>query len=367
MMSKILKTLLKFSVLALLITTPAQALDDWQPLPAVEITRIAFGSCAQQWQPQSIWNKVAEASPDLFLFVGDAIYGDWHGDKPFTPTRKSLEADWNKLASIPEFESIRKQVPFMATWDNHDYGSHNGGAEFELKEMTKDVFLNFFGEPDDSQRRSTPGIYDAKVFGPPGKRVQVILLDTRWFRSPFKADPRSAEQRKAIGKVGKYVPNTDKSASVLGEAQWLWLAEQLQQQAELRLIVSSTQIIPDQKSMDEWGAFPHERQRLFDLIKSYGANGVLLVSGNVHFSELSKIDAGNYPLYDFTASGMTHVNPAYAAAPNRYRVDAPYLGQNVGLIEIFWNKMPEPLIRLSTLGIEEQKGLYFEISLGNLK
>jgi len=341
-------------------------LRPWQPLPDGAINRIAFGSCAKQWEPQPIWNAVLAVDPDLFLFVGDAIYGDWHGEKAFTPTVDSLQADWDRLAAIPEFAAMRKQVPFMATWDNHDYGSHDGGAEFGLKETSKSVFLDFFGEPEDSPRRQTPGIYDARILGPEGRRVQVILLDTRFFRSDFRRDPRSPEARKAIGKVGKYLPNNDTAATLLGETQWQWLEKQLKQPAELRLIVSSTQIVANEKGMDEWGAFPRERQRLFDLIDSTGANGVLLLSGNVHFTEVSKYEGGRYPLYDFTASGMTHVTPAYASAPNAYRVAGPFVEHNVGLVEIDW-EAPDPVVRLRALGVDGRDGFKYELSLGELK
>ena len=353
-------------MLTLLISTSAHTLNDWQPLPEHEITRIAFGSCAKQWEPQPIWKAVAAEKPDLFLFVGDAIYGDWHGDKPFTPTAESLQADWDRLAALPDFVAVRKQFPFMATWDNHDYGSHNGGSEFALKGMTKQQFLDFFGEHEDSTRRKTPGIYDTRIFGPEGRRVQIILLDTRSFRGTFILDPRSTPERKAIGKVGKYLPNDDKAASLLGDAQWQWLEEQLKQPAELRLIVSSTQIIANEKGMDEWGVFPRERQRLFDLIKTTGASGILLLSGNVHFSELSKTDVGGYPLYDFTASGMTHVNPDYAGAPNGYRVAGPFVEHNIGLVEIDW-EMPDPVIRLRALSLDAHNGFMYELSLGELK
>jgi alkaline phosphatase D len=349
------------------LSSSAQALDDWQPIPSGIITRIAFGSCAKQWEPQPIWKTVAAAKPDLFLFVGDAIYGDWHGDQPFIPTETSLRADWDKLASKPEFVLVRRQMPFMAIWDNHDYGSHNGGAEFELKEMTRKLFLDFFGEPKNSQRRTTPSIYDARIFGSEGQRVQLILLDTRSFRGPFKADQRSAEERKAIGKVGKYLPNDDPSATILGETQWQWLKKQLAKPAELRLIVSSTQIIPNEKGMDEWGVFPHERQRLFDLIESSGTHGVLLLSGNVHFSEVSKIQLVQYPLVEFTSSGMTHVNPTYAKAPKKYRVAGPYVEHNIGLVEIDWQTDPSPRIRLTALGVGDRQGFSYEFALSNLK
>ncbi len=167
---------------------PASALDDWLPLPTGVVHRIAFGSCAKQWEPQPIWTAVAAVEPDLFVFLGDNIYGDFDGEKPFIPTRESFEADWAKLAAKPELQAVHEHVPFMATWDNHDYGKHDGGAEFAIKQTSKQVFLDFFGEPTASSRRTRPGIYDARVFGPEGRRVQVILLDNRWFRGPLDID-----------------------------------------------------------------------------------------------------------------------------------------------------------------------------------
>ncbi len=46
--------------------------------------------------------------------------------------------------------------------------------------------LDFFEVPADDIRRQREGVYWSQVFGPAGKRVQVILLDTRYFRSPLK-------------------------------------------------------------------------------------------------------------------------------------------------------------------------------------
>ncbi|MDA0348331.1 MAG: hypothetical protein O3C43_17955 [Verrucomicrobia bacterium] len=58
-----------------------------------------------------------------------------------------------------------------------------------MKVETQKLFLDFFNEPVESARRQREGIYDAKVFGPKGKRVQIILLDTRYFRGPLKPKP----------------------------------------------------------------------------------------------------------------------------------------------------------------------------------
>jgi len=365
-----IKQLVTTLLLTLSVITSVFAENNWQPLPTGTVPRIAFGSCAMQFKPQPIWNTIVKLKPDLFLFLGDNIYADFDGKKPFTPTKKTLQRDWNMLANEPNFKAFRQQVPVMATWDNHDYGKHNGGAEFELKEMTKTAFLNFFGEPKDSKRRKTPGIYDAKIFGEEGKRVQVILLDTRYFKGPFIKDKRIKEEKKAAGltgSMGNYIPNQDPNVTLLGKAQWIWLEAQLKKPAELRLIVSSTQVIPDEKAMDEWGNYPLERQRLFRLIKETKANGVIILSGNVHFTEVSKLTNFPYPLLEFTSSGMTHFKKAYAEAKNAYRVAGPDANINFGFIEIDWSVKPTPLIRFIAINLGDTIAYEYSVPLANLQ
>ena len=313
-------------------------------------TRIAFGSCAFQWVEQPIWDGINATRPDLFLFLGDAIYGDWHGEKPFVPTEESLQKDWQTLGEKPGFQALRQRAQVMATWDNHDYGTHNGGAEFSLKDVSKRLFLDFFDEPEDSERRSRSGIYESKVFGPPGRRVQVVLLDTRYFKGPFVKDPRSKEEKSAAGlsgSLGNYLPNRDPKVSLLGSEQWNWLEKVLSEPADVRIIASSTQIIPDQKGMDEWGNYPLERERLFALIKNTGAKPAVLLSGNVHFSEISQLTDLEAPLVEFTSSGMTHNDEPYSEYPNPYRIAGPYKEKNFGLVDINWSDEGLPSVVLS--------------------
>jgi alkaline phosphatase D len=165
----------------------------------------------------------------------------------------------------------------LATWDDHDYGANDAGAEYPKKRESQQVFLDFFGVPKDHPRRKQEGVYNAHVFGPPGKRVQVILLDGRYFRSPLKKGYQPGEPGE--GRRGKYSPNTDPDATMLGEAQWRWLAEQLKVPAEVRLIGSGIQVVADEHGSETWGNFPNERRRLFRLIRDSKASGVVLLSG----------------------------------------------------------------------------------------
>jgi len=343
---------------------PAYALDHWQSLPEGQVSRVAFGSCAFQWVEQPILRAVVAAAPDVYLSLGDAIYGDFDGKTTFDVTPESLRTEWRKLGDNPDWQRLVSEVPIVdGTWDNHDYGHHSAGAEFPLKGESKEIFLDFFGEPADSARRERPGLFDASIHGPEGRRVQIVLLDTRTFKSP----PVLAERPEgAGGSLGKYAPNEDPEATLLGEAQWSWLEEQLGQPAEVRLIASSGQIVADEKGMDEWGNYPLERRRLFDLIAKTGANGVVFLSGNVHFSEISATDEGPYRLFDFTSSGLTHVNEEYARAPNRHRVAGPYNDVSFGLVEIDWEAEGGPVLAMTAIDIEGRAAFELSVPLAYL-
>jgi alkaline phosphatase D len=333
------------------------------------VHRIAFGSGIFQWNEQPIWKTVVTAKPDLFIFNGDAIYADFDGKKVVPVTKESLVAEWQKMAVLPNYQFLKKNVPIMATWDNHDYGKHDGKADFHLKEFSQKTFLDFFDEPNDSKRYTTPGIYDAKIFGPEGKRVQIILLDNRYFKGPFVLKEYKEGERETLGlsgSMGKYAPNNDPSVTFLGANQWQWLETQLQKPVEIRFIVSGTQIIPDQKGMDEWGNYPLERQKLFDLIKTTGAESVILLTGNVHFSEVSKLETDFYPIFEFTASGLDHVNEKYANAPNKYRVTGPCVMDNFGLVEIDWDTKLTPQVTFKAVGLDGSTVFNHQINLDEL-
>lgn len=41
----------------------------------------------------------------------------------------------------------------VGIWDDHDYGLNNAGKEFPDRDRNREHFLNFLGEPSDSDRR----------------------------------------------------------------------------------------------------------------------------------------------------------------------------------------------------------------------
>lgn len=308
------------------------------------ITKIAFGSCAVQNRPQPIWDAVNKWHPDIFIFAGDNIYGD-------TENMDTLRAKYQQLGSKPGYQKLMEQTNVLATWDDHDYGANDAGSWYPKKEESEQLFLDFFDEPENSPRRARPGIYHSYRFGPEGRRVQIILLDTRYFRDRFETRTLT-DQQDSLG-YGPYIPNTDSTATMLGEDQWSWLAEQLDKPSDLRLIVSSIQVVSGEHGWELWAHLPHEKQRLYRLIEEKKAGGVIFLSGDVHWAELSRYEDNAYPLYDLTSSALNQNWIQALNLPNNQRVgQTVYPYPNFGTIEINWNAT-DPVV---TLGIHDING-----------
>jgi len=324
------------------------------PEPA-EVGTIAFGSCLHQERPQPVWDAVLPLRPDLFVFAGDNVYAD-SGDPAV------LAAAYDRLAAAPGFQALRTAVPLLATWDDHDYGLNDGGAEFPGKTASRAAFLAFFrGEPaGDTDDR---GIFQASVFGPPGRRVQVILLDTRWYRGPLRREAPSPRCMR-----GCLVPNSDPGATLLGEAQWQWLDQQLRQPAELRLLLSSIQVIPEEHGFEKWANFPHERERLFRLIRETGADGVVILSGDRHLAELSRLPAEvvGYPLVEVTSSSL-NTGRHGPVEPNRHRIGGDsFRADNFGVVRVDW-AAPDPHVALEVRDVQGKVVLTEQLGLGTLR
>lgn len=173
------------------------------------IRKIAFGSCNDPRKGDSpMFKAIVQHKPDLFLFLGDNIYGD-------TEDMELLKTKWEELGAIKDYQKLRENTPVLATWDDHDYGVNDGGNTYKMREESERVFLDFFGDAADSPRRERPGVHGAHTFGEPGKTVQILMLDTRYFRDVL---PRTKSPKKETT-VGWYEPTKDTSLTLLGECR----------------------------------------------------------------------------------------------------------------------------------------------------
>ena len=74
----------------------------------------------------------------------------------------------------------------LAIWDDHDFGLNDGGGDYPFKNDAEKMFLNFWGISHNDPRSNRDGIYFKQTKEIEGVNVEIIGLDTRFFRSKLK-------------------------------------------------------------------------------------------------------------------------------------------------------------------------------------
>jgi len=309
-----------------------------KPMPTVPltdrhlITRIAFGSCGSPAADDGIYDEIRKTNADVFLFIGDNVYAANERDDP---ELKSLKAAYGKFAESSTFASLRETIPTLVTWDDHDYGLNDAGGDWPHKALSQSLFNFVWAIDDDEPRATRDGVYFSRIVGPKNRRVQFILLDTRYFRTPLK------KASKPFPDGGRYVQTHSKSQNMLGDAQWQWLEQQLRRPADLRIIATPIQMIADGHHWEAWRQMPKERLRFYKLLGETRAEGVVLISGDRHWAAIYRqTNDVTYPLWEMTSSSLnlplTAIKSDIKTEPGPYRIGEPYYDANFGVIDIDW-------------------------------
>ena len=255
-----------------------------------EALKIGFGSCIDETKPQPIWEAVEKENLNDFFFVGDNVYGDLDSGElsNMGPAYEKQEEN---------FPNWLKNLKPLAIWDDHDYGLNDGGVEYTLKKEAQKLFLDFWNIDIKDERHKREGIYFAESRQIKDKKILLIGLDTRYFRSPLEGEKRD------------YQSTLDISKTILGNEQWKWLERTFQEEADIIILVSSIQILATNHGFEKWSNFPHEKERLLSLIKQF-KKPVVLVSGDRHKAGIYKQDN----LYELTSSSLNKPLPRWLVA-----------------------------------------------------
>lgn len=312
------------------------------------IDKIYFGSCGKQYKEMPIFNAIAKDNPDLFIFLGDNIYGD-------TEDMQELADKYQTLANHPGFKKLKATSELVAIWDDHDYGENDAGKEYPQKEASRKIMLDFWQEPKDSPRYQRDGIYTSYMYGDKNQEVQVILPDLRWNRDELhQVSKLDYVAKRAPINMGPYKVSPDAKASMLGEKQWQWLEQELLKPAKIKIIGSSLQLLPEFTGWESWANFPNDRKRLLNFIEKHAISGVIIISGDTHWGETSYVKNGKgYGLWEITSSGLSE--KWKDVSPNEHRVGAFTHDVNYGFIEIDWQQA-DPLIEI---GLKDVNGTVF--------
>ena len=268
-----------------------------------------------------ILSAIKRLSPDLMLMMGDNVYGALEASG-----MQSLARAYGRQRK--NFEAIGWEIPTEAIWDDGDFGINDGGADHQLKEEAKRLFLEFWKVDQSDRRANSRGLFHEKLLKTNNGLVQILFLDTRYFKSPWLRND-------ANDPIKRYLP--DKAAkTMLGEEQWKWLAQSLLKPAKIRILISPIQMLASGHFWECWAMFPNERLRLMKLLDFLNIRNLIILSGDRHRAAFYRDETpGGIELLECTSSSLN------APASDRYepgpkRLTELYVKQNFGFLTIDW-------------------------------
>jgi len=285
--------------------------------------KIGFASCLHQNKPMPIFETIKAENFDLFLLMGDNVYGNSDSED-----LKELKLAYE--IQEQNFKKLDLNFPIEAIWDDNDYGLGDGGKEYQLKEKSKDLFLDFWKILNDDPRRKRSGLYHEIINEYKGKSVQILFLDTRTFRDNLKP----TDVKGAVGKE-RYIPSPDSSLTMLGYEQWQWLSQKMYTRTDYRFIISSIQFLAIGHGWECWNNFPYERERLINLIDGSNVKHTVLLSGDRHRGGHYELKTKSNKIISEMTSSSLNVPYSNSEEPGPLRIGSTYSKENYGVIQLF--------------------------------
>lgn len=268
-----------------------QTQSHWQYRTDPPAFTIAMGSCfflneEQFDRPGSpyggdyeIFNAIAAKQPDVMLWLGDNFY---YREPDFYSVAFMRHRNAHGRA-LPELQALLGSAHHYAIWDDHDYGPDNSDWTYRMKSESLKIFKDYWVNPGFGIEEA-PGVFFKFTWGD----IDFFMLDDRYHRSP-----------------DRYPDLPDKA--MFGKEQMCWLKDALvASRAPFKIIAGGNQMLNPQVFDEGFSAYKSEQTDLLNWIKSNKVWGVLFLSGDVHRTELIRLDDPNfYPLYDYSNSPLT--------------------------------------------------------------
>ena len=278
------------------------------------VYKLGIGSCVDQDYPTPAWASLEKESINSFFFLGDNIYGD-------VPSGRldNVILSYEKLND--QMPSWLKNTEKLVIWDDHDYGLNDAGANYIYKAESQQIYNDAWNIDQNDPRRSREGIYFSELKDIAGKKILIVGLDTRYFRSN-------------LIKIGNsYKPHKNSNTTILGPTQWQWLEKELSREHDILILASSIQVLATEHRFEKWSNIPHERDKLLALLNKLSSK-VLIISGDRHRSGFYKLDN----IYEFTSSSLNKgIFPSYES--DSLLLGKTYTQNNYGIVQFHENSL----------------------------
>lgn len=302
--------------------------------------KIAFTSCSsvhRQKDCQPIWGIIKQQKPDLLLLLGDNVYlGRGGYEAPIERKRELLTQKYDTQTKEAHFKDLLCNVPYLAIWDNHDFGLP--GKDYEPNNPNDPNIAPIYGaQASDEHRHMALSLFNTYLKSGSQQPQQTREI----YCTHTIVDENKKEIKFYMLDVRSHQENPNQVlSSLLGSTQETWLLN------ELRTSTADIDIICSGIPYRYWGKYPNW-VKAFKIVASKKSK-LLFLGGQVHHNEFNIHGLGN----------SSCLFPFWRNTKNMFEAVSSGVGQNLKLPdENDEDADEEPLVNESE-NIIENTGLY---------
>lgn len=281
------------------------------------------------------YQHMVEDEPDFVIHLGDYFY-----DTSFGETFRRHETN-NAPQTLDEFrrrhalyktdqhlQYAHAQLPFFTTIDNHDAIEDRDPERMAQRAAAYQAWYEHM--PVRGYAVNGRNSFDLQRRIVAGDLLQISLLDARQFRDKKDICRESMDPEYGFGNYREQCgAMLDPDRSMLGRAQEQWLIKNLTENScHWHVIASPGPFVPfhyhvrggERVYIGAWDAYPENRRRIVEAIKSAKTRHPLILSGDVH--SFWALDGGHMkeqgermPVVEFVTSSISANWPEPLAKP----------------------------------------------------
>ena len=225
------------------------------------------------------WQMIQRQKPDMVFLIGDSVYVDY----PFVGsqgTEELLAQRHLHARNNTYLFRLERLIPIVAVWDDHDYGCNNQDKTYALAAHSQLLFSKFFSTKYNNIHKKGLGVGSVlDIFN-----QRFIFMDDRRFR-----DPQGTT-----------------NARYWGDQQTEWMLQQVSSAKKPTWLINGNQFFGGYLGKESYEGnynadFANTIMKLSKL-----STPIAFVSGDVHFSELMRIESAilGYTTYEITSSRL---------------------------------------------------------------
>ncbi|WP_413559939.1 alkaline phosphatase D family protein [Bdellovibrio sp. HCB209] len=246
--------------------------------------RYALCSCMDEGRHEpKIWQNLVSQIPDVVFFIGDSVYCDKGGGPYKDGDPRRLWLRFTEARRTLEIYYSKRLVPIIATWDDHDFATDDADTtSWEHTLASQMNFMAFFAQSEGHTEGFSqgPGVASALRAG----QHQFLLMDDRSWRLDKNSTDRYAHW---------------------GKDQEEWALQMISSFEGTTFLMNGSQIFPKMVYKESMSKHPGQFNAFMSALKKIPRK-VVFASGDVHFSEISRIEPAmtGYPTYEITSSAV---------------------------------------------------------------